>query len=148
MLRKGLTLVELLIVVLILGALATIAIPRIAASAVNARRRACDANVERLNSQIELFECETGAWPTDLTEITENTAYFGGENVACPFGLPYELDNDRHRVIFHDHTATLAPAGDENEDNGPEAGGTGTQSSPQNGGPGRRRGHRNRGRAN
>jgi prepilin-type N-terminal cleavage/methylation domain-containing protein len=51
---QGFTLVELLVVVLILGALAFIAIPRIGQSSTTAKKNACDTNVDLLNSQIEL----------------------------------------------------------------------------------------------
>ena len=52
--NKGFTLVELMIVVLILGALATITIPRIIGGAALARVNACKTNVMILNKQIEL----------------------------------------------------------------------------------------------
>ena len=52
--KLGFTLVELLVVVLILGALAFVAIPRIGQSSTTAKNNACDTNVDLLNSQIEL----------------------------------------------------------------------------------------------
>ena len=56
--KKGVTLVELLIVVLILGALAAIAIPRLTQSADTAKTNGCKTNVDIINSQIELYAAE------------------------------------------------------------------------------------------
>ena len=53
--KRGVTLVELLIVVLILGALAAIAIPSLSQSAGTAKKNACKTNIDLMNSQIELY---------------------------------------------------------------------------------------------
>jgi prepilin-type N-terminal cleavage/methylation domain-containing protein len=84
--RKGVTLIELLIVVLILAALSAIAIPRISQSATQAKSKACQTNIDILNSSIELYHAEEGAYPTggDLTLVTGNQAYFPDGAPECP----------------------------------------------------------------
>jgi len=101
--RKGFTLVELLIVVLILGALAAIAIPRIVGGATSAKINACKTNVDLVNSQIELFYANTGSWPSQLTDVTESTDYFPDGTPACPFGTAYTYNSTTHRVADHSH---------------------------------------------
>jgi len=82
--RKGFTLVELMIVVLILGALAAIAIPRIIGGAATAKANACATNIDLINSQIELYYANTGDWPDTLDDVTGNTAYFPDGEPICP----------------------------------------------------------------
>ena len=100
--KKGFTLVELLIVVLILAALAAIAVPKIGASAANARIRACDTNISIINSQLELYEATTGDTPTAIGDVTGNTAYFPDGAPTCPFGTAYALGANGH-VTAHSH---------------------------------------------
>lgn len=103
--RKGFTLVELMIVVLILGALAAIAVPRIVAGSASAKANACKTNVDLMNSQIELYYSNTGSWPDDLEEVTTDTDYFPDGEPICPVtGSTYPNTlTDNHRVDDTDH---------------------------------------------
>lgn len=100
---KSFTLVELLIVVFILGALAVIAVPRIATSAHTAKINACEANIQLINKQIELFKAKTDDWPNNIKQVTENPDYFPDGPPECPFGHPYTLNGSTHRVNNHNH---------------------------------------------
>ena len=94
--RKGLTLIELLIVVLILAALSAIAIPRISKSATSAKQNICITNVDLINSAIELYNADNGSYPVALTDVTENATYFPDGVLTCPLGGTYTLGaNDR-----------------------------------------------------
>jgi len=99
---KGFTLVELMVAVLILGALAAIAIPRIMESGQTAKINVCRTNVDVINSQIELFYVNEGFWPSGPAE-PKFPDYFPDGMPECPFGTPYEIDPGTHRVIKHSH---------------------------------------------
>lgn len=96
--RKGFTLVELLIVVLILGALTAIALPRIMGGATTAKTNACKTNVDLINSQIELYYATEDDWPASLEAVTQDPNYFPGEEPKCPFGTIYNYNTSTNRV--------------------------------------------------
>lgn len=104
--RKGFTLVELMIVVLILGALAAIAVPRIVGGAASAKANGCKTNVDLINSQIELYYANNGEWPADLQTVTQDTDYFPDGEPTCPVtGETYPNTlTDNHRVDASDHS--------------------------------------------
>jgi prepilin-type N-terminal cleavage/methylation domain-containing protein len=103
--RKGFTLVELMIVVLILGALAAIAIPRIIGGAAAAKGNACATNIDMINSQIELYYANESAYPGTLPVLTDDKAYFPDGAPSCPVAdanFPDAL-NSENRVDDDSH---------------------------------------------
>ena len=103
--KQAFTLIELMIAVLILGALAVIAIPRITGGAFNAGVNACRKNVDIINSQIELYHSSTNTWPLNIGKVANDPNYFPDGPPECPFDKPYILvkTNDKNRVPDHIH---------------------------------------------
>jgi general secretion pathway protein G len=101
--KKAFTLVELLVVVMILGALAAIAVPRMISGATNAKISACETNVDLINSQIELYYANKGAWPQRLPVVTGDPNCFPDGAPQCPFGTAYQYNTTTHRVLSHNH---------------------------------------------
>ena len=95
--KKGLTLIELLLVVVILGALAVIAIPRISSSATTAKANACATNIDTMNTQIELYYSENNAWPASLVTVTTDPNFFPDSTPVCPSGGTYSMDGSTYR---------------------------------------------------
>ena len=106
--KKGFTLVEVLLVVVILGLLAMVAIPRFVQSGTTAKENACQANVSLLNSQIELYAVtHDNAYPADQAEfgtlILNNRNLFPDGAPECPYEDTYQYSAATKRVTAHSH---------------------------------------------
>ena len=77
--RKGFTLVEILIVVIILGILAAIVIPQFTNASQDARKSSLKSTVQSIRSQVELYKLEQGDQLPDIvtnwTPLTTRTEY-------------------------------------------------------------------------
>jgi len=94
MTRKGFTLVEILIVVIIIGILAAIVIPQFTEASNDARDSAVASDLQTMRSQVELYRMQhTGNYPTvfDGTaacQMSNKTTIAGVVDAAGTFG-PY-----------------------------------------------------------
>jgi len=104
--RKGaFTLVEILAVVVILGILAVIVVPRVLVSSTQTKTNACLQNKASINTAVEKWYFDKGTWPLDaLTDIGADADYFPDGIPVCPVdSSAYALDTTTHRVTGHAH---------------------------------------------
>ncbi|MFH1768773.1 MAG: type II secretion system major pseudopilin GspG [Candidatus Omnitrophota bacterium] len=82
--KKSFTLIELMLVVIIIGVLASLVVPHLAGRAERARRVAAGADIEaNIPSGLDLYEMDMGAYPQTIEELVENSS--GDTNWQGPY---------------------------------------------------------------
>jgi len=72
--KKAFTLVELMLVVIIIGVLVAMVMPRLAGRTEQAKRTAAKADIEaNIGSALDLYEVDNGSFPESLDELQKNT---------------------------------------------------------------------------
>ncbi len=112
--RKGFTLVEILIVVVILGILAAIVIPQFTDASTDAKEASMQTDLQTMRSQIELFKIQhtdalpdTNSFAEFETELTTRISGFG------PYmqKIPKNVFNGLNTIRFDGAAAGAGSAG-------------------------------------
>lgn len=93
--EKGFTLVELLVVVVIIGILASLAVFALGDSVEEARKAQVKADLRTLNAALELYMVENNKTPDKLNDLYE----YLREIPKPPGKYEYVLDSDKKKVI-------------------------------------------------
>ena len=83
--KGGFTLVEIMIVVAIIGLLATIAIPNFAKARTSAQKTACISNLQRIDGSIQQWALDLKKDAGDPVSYADIKSYMKNE-VSCPSG--------------------------------------------------------------
>jgi general secretion pathway protein G len=122
--KAGFTLIELMIVVVILGLLATIVVPRILDRPEQARRIKAKADIRNIQSMLALFKADTGRFPTTsegLEVLVSDPGIKGYSSEAYLDKVP--LDPWHNKYIYlcpgvHSKDYDLESYGKDGEDGG------------------------------
>ena len=106
--KKGFTLVEILIAILIMGVLASMAVPMYEKTIEKSRIAEVRAHLKRIyDAKIRLLD--------DMEQTTYNTGLFGFENLDFSFDCALSGTTHKNACSTPDFTYKLNPSGNNNE---------------------------------
>ena len=89
---KGFTLIELIVVIAVLGVLATLIIPKVVGVKSDAETKAMEANERIIRNALERYYLKHGEYPGDLGELVDD--YLD----EIPYEYDYDLEGDGYSL--------------------------------------------------
>lgn len=123
--RKGFTLIELVVVILILAILAALIVPRIVGRTDDAKRAKAASDISTLRSQVQVYKVDVGAFPEQLMDLRTRPSegadgwrgpYLDKELPTDPWGneYDYQVTSDGENFTILSYGQDGAPGGDGN----------------------------------
>lgn len=117
--KVGFTLIELMIVVIIIAALAAMVAPNLISRAEEAKRRIAQADLSRLDTALKLYRLDVGAYPTTAQGLdallvpTAGKEPYLEKRAMDPWKHPYQYKSPGVRRTTSFDVFSLGPDGKE-----------------------------------
>jgi len=106
--KKGFTLVELLVVLVVIGALVGIILPNTLAAIRSANNKECASNLRNIDTAIQVCYSETRDWTQCNTFAQLVAGAYLERNPTCPFAAAYTIVANASGGFESDKTAHFA----------------------------------------
>jgi general secretion pathway protein G len=120
--RSGFTLIEILLVVVIIGILVGVAIPRLGGRVRQAQLAAAEADINNIGMALRLYEVDNGTYPSSLQGLLTST---GAKNWRGPYlekGTPKDPWGNDYAYAFpgsrNPHSYDLSSRGPDGVESG------------------------------
>ncbi|WKY47117.1 prepilin-type N-terminal cleavage/methylation domain-containing protein [Eubacteriaceae bacterium ES3] len=100
--NKGFTLAELMVVLVILGLLASVAVPRFLTVIENSQKKTDETNIRIVESALELYRIEKGEYPSGVTDFDGLIEVLHDEGLIQQESI--ETANEKEYKFFYDVT--------------------------------------------
>ncbi len=114
----GFTLIEIMVVVFILGLLATLVAPKIIGRTDDARRTKAAADIKAIEQALQLYKLDNGYYPRDIRELIEpsggawNAEGYLDREPIDPWGVAYVYTSDGQNFIVKSYGADGSDGGE------------------------------------
>lgn len=102
--HQGFSFIELLVAVVVIGILTSMLAPRVVGVMSEAKKKACQANYQSLETALERYYAKEGKYPEDLASLRPD---YIKEVPICPVNSSWAYENDYKVVLPEQQSYTF-----------------------------------------